>query len=120
MDKNFKYVIEGSPIDFFYTMQSKNSLIQAYCDEQVEDSNFIDNLNTNYDFIISTVEKISCEKPTIVRYFSIPRYGYCDMELCAIAKIDNNGTTFMFTNNKDFAEFISEKSGYWFEVKNLI
>jgi len=125
MEKIFKYLIEGSPIDYFYTAFSKEMLIQSYKNETSEDGSgdskvFEENLNDNYDFIVSTVERISGEKPHTIRYFSIPRYGWCDMEICALAKIDNNGSTFMFTNNKEFAKFISENSGYNFNLKLLV
>lgn len=120
MEKDFKYVIDGSPIDYFYTTLSKEDLIQAYRNEYCCSGEFVENLNANYDFIVSTVERLGHEKPHTVRYFSIPRYGWCDMELCAVAKIDNNGTTFMFTNNREFAQFISENSGYSFDVETLI
>jgi len=120
MEKSFKYVIEGSPIDYFYTTLSKEDLIKAYNNGYDCSREFEENLNANYGFIVSTVERLGKEKPYTVRYFSIPRYGWCDMEICALAKIDNNGTTYMFTNNREFAQFISENSGYSFDVETLI
>lgn len=124
IEKSFKYVIEGTPIDYFYTTFSKEKLIQSYKDETSTygmggSNEFEKNLEDNYDFVVATVERLSGEKPHTVRYFSIHRYGWCDMEICALAKIDNNGTTYLFTNNREYANFTGQNSGYDFDVKVL-
>jgi len=124
LKNNFKYLIEGSPIDFLFSTFSKKQLIESYREEAskygIESRDeFIGALESNHEFITSTVEHFSGEKPHTIRYFSIPRYDYCDMEICALAKIQNNGTTFMFTDNIEFADFISENSGFSFNIRAL-
>ncbi|MBO0571161.1 hypothetical protein [Clostridium botulinum] len=119
---NFKYVLEGTQIDFFFSAFSKEQLIESYREESSRYGygiTFEKKLENNYDFVKSTVKEICGESPHTIRYFSIPRYGWGDMDICALAKIENDGTTFMFTNNREFAEFISDTSGYSFSVKAL-
>ncbi|KEI09286.1 hypothetical protein Z957_05110 [Clostridium sp. K25] len=121
---SFKYVIEGGQFDSFYALFTKEQLFESYREEALRNhesgiNEYKESLNNNYKFIESTVKNISGEAPRIIKYFSIPRYAYGDMEICALAKIVKNGTTFMFTNNKSFADFISDTSGYRFNVRTL-
>lgn len=121
---SFKYVIEGSQIDYFFSTLSKEQILKSYKNEVARcggavNSEFVDNLERNFAFIQSTVNELSGEMPHMIRYFSIPRYGWCDMNICALAKILNNGTTFMFTNDKEFARFVSINDGYSFQVSSL-
>jgi hypothetical protein len=109
---SFKYAVEGSPIDWFYSTLSKPQLIEANRTESAEfattDNEFQKTVEKNYRFIEDTVLRLSGEKPHTIKYFSIPDYETCDMEICALAKISNNGTTYTFTNNKQFADFLSD------------
>jgi hypothetical protein len=115
--------MEGSPIDFFYACLSKDSLISNYRDEAKHLGGSISEFESKVDkaieFVKSTVEKMSDELPHTIKFITIPRYGFCDTEICMLAKISNNGTTYLFTDNKDFAEFISENSGYGFRVRKI-
>ena len=108
--EKFNYLVEGSPIDFFHAtfkIEELKENIQKTYDGQV---NSDAKLRANYLFIEKTIEELSGEKPYEIRYFSIPNYDYCSMELCAVAKIYNNGTTYTLTNNDDFAKIIAERT----------
>lgn len=116
---SFKYLIEGTPIDFFFSTFSKQQLLESFKKESSrlgvgESLKFEKDIEENAAYIEAIVKKIANETPHTIEYFSIPRYAWCDMEICALAKIQNNGTTFMFTNNKEFADFIIKNSGYDF------
>jgi len=125
-NKKFKYMIEGSPIDFFYGTFSKEELIRSYEAEMLSiyqsngSNDFKSNLNSKHEFIKTIVEKSSRELPHTIKYFLIPRYSWADMEICALAKISNNGTTFLFTDNEEFANCISHSSGYDFNIIKIM
>ena len=120
MNNSFKYVIEGGPIDWFYSTLSKPQLIEANRTENAEfatdGGEFQKSVEKNYRFIEDTVLRLSGEKPHTIKYFSIPNYDTCNMEICALAKISNNGTTYTFTNNRQFTDFFSDSS---FSIETL-
>lgn len=118
MVKQFKYYFEGTQIDFFSGAMTKEQLIESLEKDYISSSSE-SIIEDNYSFVYEKVLEISKEQPHTIRYFSIPRYGYGDMEICALAKVHNDGSTYMFTNDKNIAKFISIMSGYDFEICTL-
>lgn len=115
IERKFNYLVEGGPIDLFYatfTIEELMEYVQKMYDGQVD---YDAELRANYFFVEKTIEKISGEKPYVIRYFSIPNYDDCSMELGAVAKIYNNGTTYTLTNNVKLAEIIAEKNCFGVE-----
>jgi len=56
------------------------------------------------DTIIRVVEKVSGEKPHTIRYFTIPDVDAFNFTIGCVAKIDNNGTTYIFLNDHNVLE----------------
>lgn len=50
--------------------------------------------------------------PVVVRFFAIPDFTYLDFELAIIAKIENNGSTFVFSKSKKILAYLNEETGY--------
>ena len=113
--ENFKYVLSISPIDFFALTLTKDQIIENIRNENsihgsqdnvkhyLNGFNNIDELEEYISNYISNVE----EKPHTIRYMCTPELdGGNGMELAVIAKISNNGTCFIFSNNKDYLELI--------------
>lgn len=112
-DAPFKYVLSSSPIDYFYLTLSKEQLHKNIKSEIYSDDNDTNYMNINgfrnvddlEKYIINFVSDIE-EKPYTIRYLGIPNPYGCNCELVVIAKIDNNGTCFIFSNNKKYLESI--------------
>ena len=104
---HFKYVIARSPIDSFKLAFDILGLLRAIpSDDALESVVSVYNL---HGFINGYVYSNSGELPNKIRFFSIPSIGEsCEMELCALAKIENNGTTYVFTNNEYFFNAMTE------------
>ena len=117
IEKKFNYLVEGGPVDFFYATFTVEELLEDIQKMYNGQVSYDAELRENYLFIEKTIEEISGEKPYVIRYFSIPDYDACAMELCAVAKIYNNGTTYTLTNNFKLAEIIAEKT--CFDMKSL-
>jgi hypothetical protein len=110
-------MIKGTPINWFSTTLSKEQLIEQYKQEASEASSYevsqYENIvNIKHVFIEKAVKWITGKMPHTIKYFSIPDYAARDMEICALAKMSGNVTTYMFTNNKEFADFVSKQSGF--------
>lgn len=106
----FKYVLSTGPIDFFYLTLSKEQLYkniksEIYSDNEEININGFRNVDDLEKYIIDFVSDIE-EKPYIIRYLGIPQHNGCDCELVVIAKISNNGTCFIFSNNKKYLEAV--------------
>lgn len=67
-------------------------------EEQIENAK---NYTYRFNEIISkTLNYIEHEEPHTIKYFPFPNYNECSMEWCAVAKISNNGSTYIFSKNK--------------------
>lgn len=107
----FKYVLSIGPIDLFYLTLSKEQLTSNLKGLDYYDSDYSNYLNgfKNVDllesFISGYVSAIE-EEPHTIRYMCIPNQNNCDCDLVVIAKISNNGTCFVFSNNRKYLELI--------------
>jgi len=54
----------------------------------------------------------SDEKPHTIRFFAIPDPSNGNTEICCVAKVSNNGITFVFTNNLNFAKHFDSDDIY--------
>ena len=116
----FEYMIEGSPIDFFTGLQDENQVKfdhpmmgyedgegnVAYCTNDI--IRFKIELKERREFAVKATEARSGEKPHTFGFFVIPDFESYEMEICAVTKIANNGTTYVFTNNGSFAKMVSD------------
>ena len=59
----------------------------------------INNIENSVKKIINDIEN---EIPHTIRYFAIPNYD----KLCVVAKIYNNGSTYVFSPDKDFLKYL--------------
>ncbi len=115
---HFKYVLSISPIDFFALTLTKDQIIENIRYENsingsqdntkyyLNGFNNIDELEAYISNYIVNIE----EKPHTIRYMCTPEMdGGNSLELAVIAKISNNGTCFIFSNNKGYLELINSK-----------
>lgn len=116
MLKKFEYMLEGAILDFFPLTIDSNSLKNLLTKKYLGYSYNYNEANEYVDEVVSQINneifRKSKEKPLNIRFFSIPDFDWMTMQLCAVAKIDNNGTTFVFSNNYNFLKSLSQ--GYSF------
>jgi hypothetical protein len=117
MEYELKYMLPTGIIDFFHGSIDKNELAanairNLYPEEESTLESELRLIETMEEGIKAAILKnrFGRELPHTIRYFSIPNFDNLEMELCAIAKIDNNGQTFLFTNNNKFLKLYSENS----------
>jgi hypothetical protein len=102
MKIEFEYLIECTPIDDFGGMKD------------IDDKNLLNYIN-------EVVFNRSKEQPHTAKHFYSPNFECFDTDFCVIAKIYENGTTYIFTNNKHFADFICrEGNGEIYKINNRI
>ncbi len=107
----FKYLLITAPIDswkYSLTLDQLIANIKMECSWTGEnEENEIKKILEIKSYIEETVTSIE-EKPYIIRYTSIPVPDCFDLELVGMAKIENNGMCFIFSNNKKYLESIDE------------
>lgn len=100
-NKYFKYVLSYEWIDDFTCMLTKDDLKKRYFEfENV----CLDDLDR---YVKRTVFNICGEEPHTIGYTGNLTCGRLD--LVVVAKISNNGTSFIFTNDKEYLEFINSR-----------
>lgn len=57
-------------------------------------------INQINDFLLKEED----EKPHTIRFFSVPNYDGSTFDTYAVAKISNNGSTYIFGNSKELLE----------------
>ena len=114
-----KYYSELGIIDYFGLTLSVNEMKERL--EEV--SPFGSNLALGYgvfesddiDIAVEQIRNLIDEKwgepPHTVRFFGVPDFGDLNFTLCAIAKIENNGSTIVFSANKKILKFLDD-SGF--------
>jgi hypothetical protein len=100
----FDYALMFEIIDFFSgTLTADELQIQKIKETDSTDLNsikkMIDESKSQIDSYVYSQEK---EVPFLIRYFGIPQIGEYETNICAVAKVTNNGTTYLFSNNYDF------------------
>jgi len=84
---------EGNTFENCYSLDKMNSI------EKIEEQ------------IREIVFKEEKEYPHTIRYFAIPNPNYCDFDIGAVAKVSNNGSTYIFTPNIDYLKVIAKEYG---------
>jgi len=116
----YKYVIESDPIDLFYgctTLKEqgwcKEEILAQYCQPAMKE--YIDSLYTESVSFARAILPDLCggngEDIREFAFFAIPNPGDPNMEFCMIVKVDNNGTTYTFTNNEFLANYLTNYEG---------
>ncbi len=106
MKNGFRYHCEIGIVDWFFGSMTKEEIINSYQDEleavgcSGNTEEFANDINFKEKSIISTIQAEQDEDPFIIRYFVTPAISGLSMEVSAVVKISNNGSTFLFTNNE--------------------
>jgi len=126
----YSYMVVGGPIDVFNGCMSANELIQT-----IEPGSFIEGIPSNDEefrsyaenelrnireiekFVTQVINKEHGESPQTIKFFALPLLNDFITDICCIAKIGNNGTTFIFTNNLEFARCLGSNEIYQVEEK---
>jgi len=124
-----KYYAELGIIDLFGLSLSKDELKERvefdYNDTYGSNAHsFYNSIDANdIDDIIKEIKEIirlqSGEEPIVIRFFAIPNFTYLGFDLCPIAKISNNGSTFVFSGDKDIFEYFNRVNGYYLSIEEI-
>ena len=99
---NLKYCSELGIIDFFDGALKANQFI-ANLDKKYSQFNKEAILGA-VEEVESYIESISNEKPCIIRFFTTPDFDSNLFNIVCVAKISNNGSTFIIANSKEYIE----------------
>lgn len=56
------------------------------------------------------IYKVAKEYPHTIRFFPVPNPDYNAFDVCVVAKIDNNGSTYIFAPDKNYLESINDET----------
>lgn len=110
-----KYCAEMGIIDFFdVTMTAQE------CAQKNNEYSFYNSANILgcVDEVKGYIKDISGEEPHTVRFFGIPDFAYCTFRIACVAKIENNGSTFVLYNDKGYFDYI-DNCGYGPTIKKV-
>lgn len=104
---DINYYAEVGIVDFFNLTMTKNEILKKLASG---DSGF--NANEQMEVIekgiIDLIYKNTGEHPHTIRYFVMPDVDYGDFQVCIIAKIINNGSTFVFSPKREWLKCLGE------------
>lgn len=107
-DSPFKYVLQTSPFDFWKATMKPETLTSndpdSYYNEYQDDE-----INKMVDSIIKVISIVEEEEPHTVAFTSIPTPCGDTFELVGLAKISNNGTSYVFSNDIDYIKYLKKK-----------
>lgn len=69
-------------------------------------------IDNAFEEIKQIIKRRTGEEPGVIRFFAIPDFDYTYFRLYAIAKISNNGATFVFSNDSRLFNYLTETNGY--------
>lgn len=122
----FKYMVACPPLDIWHGLMTEDELLIKLCNDRGHLSvNTPDNCLTFFATIederVNIKDMVSCinhslltqwsdkEEPHTVMFFITPNMiNDCDTSIHGVAKISNNGTTFVFTNDLKLAEYYAD------------
>lgn len=101
----FNYVLKTSPFDYWKATIEPQSLIgetdwDGYSEDKIEGM---------VNSIKETITWIEGEEPHTVAFTSIPTPCGYEFELVGLAKIDNNGTSYVFSNDLEYLKYLKSK-----------
>lgn len=118
MHINIRYFQCIGIIDYFKLSMNKKELILKFMDKE----DFMDSDEYNLNILSSFIKEVEDtenkvkemifkkekEHPHTIRYFAMPNPGCCDFDIYVIAKISNNGSTYVFAPNEKYLEEMSD------------
>ncbi|PPK45262.1 hypothetical protein [Clostridium algidicarnis] len=120
MLRDLRYYACVGIIDFFeLTMDRTEVAIKLTDNSKHSFDNEVNVIGSSYSVdIMSRLEKVEervreiifeneKEYPNTIRYFPIPNLDYCDFDVCVVAKISNNGSTYIFSPNERYLQYMS-------------
>lgn len=104
----FYYVLQTSPFDFWKATMTPEYLADAETNEYYSEHSKVEitNMVNAMKDIINIIEG---EEPHTVAFTSIPTACGDTFELVGLAKISNNGTSFVFCNDLDYIKYLKSK-----------
>ncbi|MBU3208701.1 hypothetical protein [Clostridium algidicarnis] len=112
---NLKYYAEVGIIDFF---ECTMTIVEAINKLSGVDKYNEEVLNGCENDVKEFIYSISREYPHTIRFFAIPDLNYGTFRLGCVAKIQNNGSTYILCGNRSYFEGIDEP-GYNLTVKEV-
>lgn len=110
-----RYCAEMGIIDFFEGTMTAQEYVQKFDDYSYYKA---ENIYGCVDEIKSYIEELSGEEPHTIRFFGIPDFSYNMFRIACVAKISNNGSTFILCNDKGYLEAI-DSYGYSPTIKKV-
>jgi len=105
---SFKYVLQTSPFDFWKATIPPESLIGDENDKYYEEYGK-EEINNMIKTMKNVINFIEGEEPHTVAFTSIPMPSGDLFELVGLAKISNNGTSFVFCNDLNYLKYLKSK-----------
>ena len=107
----FGFVLQTSPIDYWLETLSPRLLHNRYSSIDVDDyQNVAELIKKEEKIIKKTIHAITGEKPIKIAFTSIP-IAQEPFELVGLAKILSNGTSFIFSYDLPYLEFLIKVEG---------
>ena len=119
----FVYFAELGQMDFWELSMTKEELVR-----KAEGDLFVsgeqksvtqEEIEICHNEIINVITKETGEQPVRIGYFAVPEFTYNDFKIGCVAKIDSNGSTFVFVDDKKLLELL-DKNGYHCDIKRCI
>ncbi|MDU2749508.1 MAG: hypothetical protein E7B96_13715 [Clostridium perfringens] len=112
---HLRYYAEVGIIDFFDGTMTISEIMSRFSENDLYDSEALRGCENE---IKELIYDISNEYPHTIRFFVIPDLNYGMFRLGCVAKIDNNGSTYVLCGNKKYFEAIDEP-GYCPTVEKI-
>ena len=124
-----KYFAELGIIDLFGLSLSRDELEERIIFDHKDTygshaQSFYNNVDVeDIDSAVNEIKEIIKlkygEEPIVIRFFAIPDFEYLGFNLCPIAKISTNGSTFVFAKDKEIFEYLNRSNGYYLEIEEI-
>lgn len=118
MKLGLNYYAEMGIIDFFGLTLSRDEIVARMENEEFEKYSTGYNKVTAEDIdtailkITEIVKMETNEELHTIRFFGTPSFADLSFDLGCVAKISNNGSTFLFAKDKDLFGFLDRDNGY--------
>jgi hypothetical protein len=110
---NFNYYANAGIVDFFELAYDKYELIERLSRDYSEivstgKDDWLKELNDFEDDLVTIMELKENEKPYLIKYFGLPSFNDGHFRLCCLARISNNGITYLVAEDKETILFLSD------------
>lgn len=103
---SFNYVLKTAPFDYWMATIDPQALVGQEDDGQEYSREEIDKMIKSIQDTISSIEK---EEPHTIAFTSIPAPCGDVFELVGLAKISNNGTSYVFSNDLNYLKYLKSR-----------